>query len=102
MISRRSLLALGAGLIVGEPARRAYSFLTNNPLAATDSLSDFVVDKFTMGDRWLEGGGYELLVTYGQTTGILLGLVYEAPSPRDWLRELNQAKTAAQPRQQRR
>ncbi len=26
-MDRRSLLALGAGLIVGEPARRAYSFL---------------------------------------------------------------------------
>lgn len=26
-MNRRQLLALGAGLVVGEPARRAYSFL---------------------------------------------------------------------------
>lgn len=40
-MNRRCLLQLaGAALVSGAPALRAYSFLTNNPLAAHADLSD--------------------------------------------------------------
>lgn len=35
-MNRRQLFALGAGLIVGEPARRAYSFLNGHGLELLD------------------------------------------------------------------
>lgn len=40
MMNRRSLLALGAGLIVGEPARRAYSFLNGSGFDLTMVAGD--------------------------------------------------------------
>lgn len=37
-MNRRQLLALGAGLVVGEPARRAYSFLNGCGLNSAERM----------------------------------------------------------------
>lgn len=73
MLSRRSLLlGLGSLVIAGEPARKAYSFLTNNPLSLTERYQTFADEFFRMmegADPITSGAHHELGPTdqYGKT-----------------------------------
>lgn len=74
-MNRRSLLQLaGAALVSGAPALRAYSFLTNNPLAKRVMFTGRIYgssvnghELFYTGDMHPNGDGFDLGLGLGST-----------------------------------